>query len=285
MIEPIDSAETTAEIIKMVVTAISFTLCVVAHHGCGGSSHDQAHSHPLHAHDHSAVDHGLRLGGGNLSSIQIDMGRDADGVSSIHPSNEKKGSLRWVCCRIVVKRATVAMQGRANGGQERTRLSQLLHHRECRQLHHASGVAGYRTISKDHLMRPKRKNIPKSVKAAVLARQHWLCAECGGMFRRDNKIEFDHRPAIIMRAVNVEGTDYHPPQNDPEFIQALACRMSSQTDDRPSSWRISNHNDQGQRCSSSRQVPQIGRQEQASQAADYPVSRVSEDEEKVRSAK
>ncbi len=79
-------------------------------------------------------------------------------------------------------------------------------------------------------MRPKRKNIPKSVKEAVLARQN-CCAECGGMFWPDSKVEFDHRPAIIMRSVNVDGTDYHPPQNDPEFIQALhaACHLKRTT--------------------------------------------------------
>ncbi len=70
-------------------------------------------------------------------------------------------------------------------------------------------------------MRPKRKNIPKSVKAAVLVRQGGRCGECGVNFTNDDKIEWDHRPAIVMRAINVEGTDYHPPQNDPEYIQAL----------------------------------------------------------------
>jgi hypothetical protein len=69
--------------------------------------------------------------------------------------------------------------------------------------------------------RPKRKNIPPKVKAEVLLRQNFHCAECKTIFTEDDKIEFDHRPSIIMRSVNVEGTDYFPPQNDPNFIDAL----------------------------------------------------------------
>jgi hypothetical protein len=72
--------------------------------------------------------------------------------------------------------------------------------------------------------RPARKNIPAKVKAEVLARQNNCCAECHEPFTADDKIEYDHRPSIIMRAVNVEGTDYHPPQNDPDHIDALHAR-------------------------------------------------------------
>jgi 5-methylcytosine-specific restriction endonuclease McrA len=71
------------------------------------------------------------------------------------------------------------------------------------------------------MKRPARKAIPRSVKDAVLKRQGDQCAECGDLFKGGDKIEYDHRPAIIMRAVNVEGTDYHPPQNDPDHIEAL----------------------------------------------------------------
>ena len=68
--------------------------------------------------------------------------------------------------------------------------------------------------------RPKRKAIPDRVKSLVLVRQGYRCAECkktliGG------PVECDHRPAIVMRMVNVEGTDYHPPQLDPEHIDGL----------------------------------------------------------------
>jgi 5-methylcytosine-specific restriction endonuclease McrA len=77
------------------------------------------------------------------------------------------------------------------------------------------------------MKRPARKAIPRAVKDKVLARQHSRCAACGRPFEQGDKIEYDHRPAIVMRAVNVEGTDYHPPQNDPEHIDALhkACHL------------------------------------------------------------
>ncbi len=72
------------------------------------------------------------------------------------------------------------------------------------------------------MKRPARKNIPRAVKDKVLERQRYRCAGCGKSFLgQGERIEYDHRPAIVMRAVNVEGTDYHPPQNDPEHIDAL----------------------------------------------------------------
>lgn len=71
------------------------------------------------------------------------------------------------------------------------------------------------------MIRPKRKNIPLKVKAAVRARQKERCAECGEPFAAEDPVQFDHRPAIWERMVNVDGTDYHPPQNDPDFIEAL----------------------------------------------------------------
>lgn len=70
-------------------------------------------------------------------------------------------------------------------------------------------------------MRPKRKTIQRKIKDAVLARQNHHCAGCGTIFTKDDKIEFDHRPAIILRPVNVNGDDYFPPQLDPQFIDAL----------------------------------------------------------------
>lgn len=71
------------------------------------------------------------------------------------------------------------------------------------------------------MTRPKRKTIPLAVKRQVRTRQNNHCAECKTIFTTDDKVQFDHRPAIILRAVNVEGSDYHPPQNDPAFIEAL----------------------------------------------------------------
>lgn len=77
------------------------------------------------------------------------------------------------------------------------------------------------------MIRPKRKNIPPKVKAEVLLRQNFHCAACKTIFTEQDKIEFDHRPAIILRSVNVDRTDYHPPQNDPVYIDALhaACHL------------------------------------------------------------
>ena len=68
-------------------------------------------------------------------------------------------------------------------------------------------------------MRPKRKAIPPKVKAAVREQQKDRCAECGEPLGKH--VEYDHRPAIIMRPVNVNGDDYFPPQNDPDCIDAL----------------------------------------------------------------
>jgi len=75
------------------------------------------------------------------------------------------------------------------------------------------------------MKRPKRKAIPPKIRRDVLSRQDRRCAACGTELWED--IEYDHRPPIIMRAVNVEGTDYHPPQNDPDYIEALhkACHL------------------------------------------------------------
>ena len=70
-------------------------------------------------------------------------------------------------------------------------------------------------------MRPKRKTIPRVVKQAVLHRQNHHCSECKGIFIQGDNVEYDHRPAIILRKVNAKGTDYIPPQNDPDFIDAL----------------------------------------------------------------
>lgn len=70
-------------------------------------------------------------------------------------------------------------------------------------------------------MRPKRKAIPRKVKDIVLARQNHHCAECSTIFTADDSIQYDHRPAIIMRPVNVNGDDYFPSQLDPDHINAL----------------------------------------------------------------
>lgn len=69
--------------------------------------------------------------------------------------------------------------------------------------------------------RPKRKAIPTAVKFQVIERQKHHCAACEVAFKESDRVEFDHRPAIILREVNADGTDYIPKQNDPEYLQAL----------------------------------------------------------------
>jgi hypothetical protein len=72
--------------------------------------------------------------------------------------------------------------------------------------------------------RPKRKAIPDRVKRAVVERQRGLCTcGCGRRveWRKHRKTtRFDHQPAIEFRAVNAAGTDYDPPQLDPDHIIA-----------------------------------------------------------------
>lgn len=70
-------------------------------------------------------------------------------------------------------------------------------------------------------LRPKRKDIPAKAKAAVLERQNHHCAGCKNIFTADDKIEFDHRPALVLRVINEFGNDYVPPMNDPAWIDAL----------------------------------------------------------------
>lgn len=72
--------------------------------------------------------------------------------------------------------------------------------------------------------RPKRKAIPVSVKRAVVRRQGGLCT-CGcGRFiystSHRQTTRFDHQPALEFRAINEGGTDYIPPQLDPDHIIA-----------------------------------------------------------------
>lgn len=71
------------------------------------------------------------------------------------------------------------------------------------------------------IVRPKRKAIPVGVKRTVLLRQANACSHCGVAFQPEDKIEYDHRPAIISRPVDEAGDDYVPAQNDPAFIDAL----------------------------------------------------------------
>jgi hypothetical protein len=54
-----------------------------------------------------------------------------------------------------------------------------------------------------------------------MIRQKYRCPECGFPFTPDSKVEYDHRPPLILREVNSDATDYWPRQNDPDHIQAL----------------------------------------------------------------
>lgn len=69
--------------------------------------------------------------------------------------------------------------------------------------------------------RPKRKAIPDKIKLEVVLRQDGRCTHCGERLGPLTGLNFDHRPAIINRDVNEAGTDYVPPQLDPEFIEAI----------------------------------------------------------------
>lgn len=69
--------------------------------------------------------------------------------------------------------------------------------------------------------RPKRKYIPLAVKQAVANRQDWLC-KCGcGTSIASGKVHWDHEPALRLRDIAPDGLDYIPPQNDPDYIDAL----------------------------------------------------------------
>lgn len=69
--------------------------------------------------------------------------------------------------------------------------------------------------------RPKRKAIPVSVKRAVVARQGGLCVcGCGQpvSWKPKSSTHFDHEPALRLRNINADGTDYDPPQHDARHI-------------------------------------------------------------------
>lgn len=73
------------------------------------------------------------------------------------------------------------------------------------------------------MKRPKRKRIPVAVRKMVCSRQSWLCpCGCGQVVYYETKsnTEFDHEPALALRDVNEAGTDYVPPQLDPDYIVA-----------------------------------------------------------------
>lgn len=71
--------------------------------------------------------------------------------------------------------------------------------------------------------RPKRRAIPVAVKRAILERQGAECiCGCGQPVSWQTKSDthFDHEPALRLRAINADGTDYIPAQHDPRYIDA-----------------------------------------------------------------
>ena len=56
---------------------------------------------------------------------------------------------------------------------------------------------------------PKRKKIPLKVKLEA-------CLHMLGLDPDD--VEWDHDPALGVRPINEDGTDYDPPQHDPRYI-------------------------------------------------------------------
>ena len=79
------------------------------------------------------------------------------------------------------------------------------------------------------MSRPKRKAIPVRPRHEIVARQGGVCI-CGSGLpvsaERDGTTDYDHEPALILRDVNEDGTDYVPPQLDPQYIDARnrTCR-------------------------------------------------------------
>lgn len=59
------------------------------------------------------------------------------------------------------------------------------------------------------LRAPPRKAIPLGVKLSVALRALGL---------KETGIDWSHEPALQLRAINEAGTDYDPPQHDPNFL-------------------------------------------------------------------
>lgn len=62
--------------------------------------------------------------------------------------------------------------------------------------------------------RPARKFIPIGIRLQA-------CLYLLGFDPVNEKIEWDHDPALGLRAVNADGTDYEPAQLDPRFIRPM----------------------------------------------------------------
>jgi hypothetical protein len=73
--------------------------------------------------------------------------------------------------------------------------------------------------------RPKRKAVPMAERRVVVARQFGLC-KCGCKemvyAERGRGTHFDHEPALILRDIHIDGTDYLPPQHSVPHLDAYA---------------------------------------------------------------
>lgn len=70
--------------------------------------------------------------------------------------------------------------------------------------------------------RPKKKAIPNKLKLQIYIAHGGRCARTGeklGHYLRD--VEYNHTPPVAVRPVNAAGTDYIPPQLDPNYIEPL----------------------------------------------------------------
>lgn len=79
-------------------------------------------------------------------------------------------------------------------------------------------------------VRPKRKAIPLRVKKSACLRQGLLCARCQREpihWLPKRGTTFDHEPALRLRDMRRDGSDYIPPQHSAEHIDALctACHL------------------------------------------------------------
>ena len=81
------------------------------------------------------------------------------------------------------------------------------------------------------MKRPKRLGTLLSTKRVVVARQGGVChCGCGKKVEAVKHMKttrFDHQPALFQRLVNEAGTDYIPPQRDPDFIRASCLEFDS----------------------------------------------------------
>jgi hypothetical protein len=76
-----------------------------------------------------------------------------------------------------------------------------------------------------------RKTIPTLVKLDVVIRQEGKCKACGEKLGTLKDTQFDHVPAIQLRAWDEEAGDTSPPSNCPEHIEAKHndCHLAKTT--------------------------------------------------------